>query len=271
MIKSLNNYILAWKTIFLLLMTDIVLLLLNDHLRSQISNSNFLWQIYFDIPVLLIILYVFLTERPLIRSFLFKIELLRWDRYFWFLAILAGFFFLLVSLSSNIKVTAFLVQIVKLKAISNNLSFVYYIKTILLAPVTEEILFRGIILSGFLIRFSPIKAILLSSLFFSFFHLNIFQFVTAFPIGLLIGWYYFKTRNLLSCIIIHSVNNIIAVIALKYFINKLSHQFITPDATLLQIDNLGFYIFMSISIIIIGLFYLYSSLKDNLKEQLINE
>ena len=47
------------------------------------------------------------------------------------------------------------------------------------APLTEEALFRGVILRGFLGRYAVRRAILASALLFAVFHLNPWQFVGA--------------------------------------------------------------------------------------------
>ena len=74
-------------------------------------------------------------------------------------------------------------------------------------PILEEVLFRGIILEGFLNRYKPGKAIFWSALLFGLFHMNPWQFIPAFLIGLLLGYIYMKTRSLLPVIFIHIINN----------------------------------------------------------------
>src|SRR5262245_19593322 len=61
---------------------------------------------------------------------------------------------------------------------------------VIVAPVAEELLFRGIILRGLLSRFRPFSAILLSSLLFAAVHLNPWQLVSATVLGMAFGWFY---------------------------------------------------------------------------------
>lgn len=82
-----------------------------------------------------------------------------------------------------------------------------FLTVAIIAPVVEEIIFRGIILRGFLRRYSVVKALILSSLLFGFIHLNITQFITAFLVGLLLGWIYYKTNSLLFVILAHALHN----------------------------------------------------------------
>ncbi len=84
-------------------------------------------------------------------------------------------------------------------------------------PILEEALFRGIILDGFLIRYRPGKAIFWSAFLFGLFHLNPWQFIPGFLIGLLLGYIYMKTRSLLPVILIHVVNNSFSYLIMYYY------------------------------------------------------
>jgi hypothetical protein len=84
------------------------------------------------------------------------------------------------------------------------------IAIVLAAPILEELIFRGIMLNGLLRAHTPIKAILISSILFGLVHLNPWQFISAFMIGIFSGWVYYKTKNLTLSIHIHFVNNAVA-------------------------------------------------------------
>lgn len=80
------------------------------------------------------------------------------------------------------------------------------------APIWEELLFRGLILSSFSERFGPATAIIVSSLAFSSLH-----FVPSVVIGLFVsyimaGWIVYKTKSLISGILIHGLGNIVAMV-----------------------------------------------------------
>lgn len=76
-----------------------------------------------------------------------------------------------------------------------------------LAPVLEEMLFRGIILRGFLALYSRPVAILGSAVLFGLAHLNIYQFPVALIIGVVAGWLYERTRSLWPGIVLHGAFN----------------------------------------------------------------
>lgn len=81
---------------------------------------------------------------------------------------------------------------------------------IILAPILEEILFRGIILEAFLKKYDISKAILFSALLFGIVHFNPPQILSASISGLILGWVYYRTKSLLPCIFMHFVNNLLA-------------------------------------------------------------
>jgi len=97
-----------------------------------------------------------------------------------------------------------LITVLELKSIFTFLSFV------IAAPILEELIFRGIILDGLLKKYSPIKSILISSILFGLVHLNPWQFIAAFSMGVFAGWIYYKTKSVSFAIIIHVVNNLTA-------------------------------------------------------------
>lgn len=80
------------------------------------------------------------------------------------------------------------------------------------APLVEEVLFRGIILKGYLQQFSPTKAIIISALFFGLIHFHPIQGLSAAMIGIVLGWMYWRTQSLIPGIITHFVNNLVAML-----------------------------------------------------------
>lgn len=80
-----------------------------------------------------------------------------------------------------------------------------------LAPLSEEIICRGIIMTILLKMLGkPWPAIIVSALLFGIIHLNPVQTVSATIIGIVLGWLYYCTGSLIPCILVHFVNNSIA-------------------------------------------------------------
>ena len=88
----------------------------------------------------------------------------------------------------------------------------------LLAPVCEELVFRGAVLRA-LLRWMPRHwvAIAISALFFTLIHANPAQMPHAFLIGLLLGWLYYRTDSIVPGIVYHWVNNSIAYVIYNFY------------------------------------------------------
>ncbi len=89
-----------------------------------------------------------------------------------------------------------------------------FLVTALMAPFFEEWLCRGMILRGLLAgrKMKPVWAIVISALFFALIHMNPWQALNAFILGLLMGWIYYRTGSLWLTMLIHFVNNGTAVV-----------------------------------------------------------
>jgi membrane protease YdiL (CAAX protease family) len=75
-----------------------------------------------------------------------------------------------------------------------------------IAPILEEIVFRKILIDK-LGRYGDKTAIVVSAMTFGLFHGNIIQFAYAFLVGLVLGYVYRRTGNVIYSIIIHILLN----------------------------------------------------------------
>jgi membrane protease YdiL (CAAX protease family) len=86
---------------------------------------------------------------------------------------------------------------------------------IILAPLYEEILFRGFMFKGIEhSRLGPIGALLITSLAWSMLHIQ-YDFLiigTIFAGGLLLGWARLKTTSIYIPIVMHALQNLLATI-----------------------------------------------------------
>lgn len=92
----------------------------------------------------------------------------------------------------------------------------FFINICILAPIYEEILFRGILLRRFTLRWSPQKSIIISSIIFGIIHLNPINVIFAFALGCVLGYAYLKTKNIVVPMLLHSFNNFLAFIQFVY-------------------------------------------------------
>jgi len=86
--------------------------------------------------------------------------------------------------------------------------FLLIITIVLLAPIGEELLFRGFLQKYLEIAWGDItKAILLSSLFFAAIHFNPYWLIQIYLLGVLLGYIAWQTQSVVSSIIFHVIIN----------------------------------------------------------------
>ena len=96
----------------------------------------------------------------------------------------------------------------------------------LLAPLSEELVFRGAILRELLKwKENPWIGIIISAMLFSLVHMNPVQMPHAFLVGILLGWLYYRTDSIIPGVTWHWVNNTIAYVM---------YNLTNPDETLLE-------------------------------------
>ena len=83
--------------------------------------------------------------------------------------------------------------------------------TVVIAPLAEEIMFRGVLYPGLRDRFNPYAAGIVSSLVFAVFHGEPFVFVPIFMLGVMLAWITEMTRSIWPAILGHAVFNASAV------------------------------------------------------------
>ncbi|MBR4777747.1 MAG: CPBP family intramembrane metalloprotease [Lachnospiraceae bacterium] len=101
------------------------------------------------------------------------------------------------------------------------------ILTVLLAPINEECIMRGIILSRLKRKMAPVFAIIISAVYFGIFHMNVVQGIYAGILGLFMAYIAYKYRSIIPSIIFHAMFN-----ALNFLIMQLPAS-ITENVMLL--------------------------------------
>ncbi|PSF34249.1 CPBP family intramembrane metalloprotease domain-containing protein [Aphanothece hegewaldii CCALA 016] len=84
---------------------------------------------------------------------------------------------------------------------------IFFITASLAAPLFEEIIFRGFLLPSLTRYFSVWGAIIVSSLIFALAHLNLSEVLPLATLGIVLGFVYTRSKNLLSSMLLHSLWN----------------------------------------------------------------
>lgn len=102
------------------------------------------------------------------------------------------------------------------------------VAVVIVAPLSEEFFFRGLVLDGFRKRYGDAHAVVFSAFLFGFFHLIPTQAVYAFFVGLFLGWLRLRTGSLYPCLFVHAVVNGVAVAIMRL---EATHEPLEPTGS----------------------------------------
>ena len=113
---------------------------------------------------------------------------------------------------------SFIGNIEEKKLIIHRPIYIEIIYAIFIAPILEEIIFRGVLMAN-LKKYGIKTAIIVSSLFFGLSHYNVYMIIPAFFIGIVLSYIVYK-YSIKYSILIHLLINIVARIPEIIFILK---------------------------------------------------
>lgn len=122
----------------------------------------------------------------------------------------------------------------------------YLVNTLILPPICEELVYRGILL-GSLRRYGDLAAIVISSLLFGLAHGNMAQMPYSFILGMTMAFFVIKTNSIYTSIFIHFVNNALATF-MELFTQHLS------DAATYMVGSLES--LLDVAVFVLALIYL---------------
>ena len=88
---------------------------------------------------------------------------------------------------------------------------------VLLAPLAEEVLFRGLLFGALQKRLSALWTIILTAAIFALVHMQAIYFFPIFLLGLILGWARHKSGSLAVSMLLHVLNNGISLLLLQLF------------------------------------------------------
>ena len=97
---------------------------------------------------------------------------------------------------------------------------------VIVAPITEELFFRGVLQRSLTIRYGPRVGIILSGVLFGLVHGLPWQILPALLLGLLFAWWTERTQSLWPALVGHAANN-----ALSFALTRMN-----PDRVVLNPD-----------------------------------
>lgn len=137
------------------------------------------------------------------------------------------------------------------KSIESGSGLELILTVVIVAPLIEELLFRGIVFRSLQKVFPAWISIMLSATMFGAYHINLVQAVYATFMGIVAGIIYHKTNRLIYPMIVHAANNFIGAM----------QSFIPSNAGSLMVDV------FSLIMIIPMCYTIYHLLKNNTAKQ----
>ncbi len=89
----------------------------------------------------------------------------------------------------------------------------FVIAIAILPAISEELLFRGLLVRG-LNKVKPIYAIFIVSLSFALYHMSLVKFIYQFIFGAMLCLLYYATESIISCMVAHFVNNFTVILSM---------------------------------------------------------
>ena len=117
------------------------------------------------------------------------------------------------------------------------------ITAIISAPILEELLCRGLIFETLHKRWGKLISILVSALFFGVIHSDVATSFIAIVSGIIFGIIYIRTSSLYTTIIIHAINNAMAVALIGFGLGDVSFRHMLGE-------GVGYYVVYSLALVI---------------------
>ncbi|KRN97689.1 hypothetical protein IV57_GL001613 [Companilactobacillus kimchiensis] len=142
----------------------------------------------------------------------------KFSRSTWTIIIIATLLTLLINLATVPFMKSSNANVEALKLVGNNNMFILIIFTIFVAPILEEIIFRGIFMNWFFLN-SPLISILASGLIFGYVHAPFdastdwIYALSKILLGIVLAGVYYRTKNIKADITVHFLNNFLAILA----------------------------------------------------------
>ncbi len=114
-----------------------------------------------------------------------------------------------------------------------------FITVLVVAPLVEEMLFRGIILDGLRMHYKLATAVLVSSILFGLVHIDLFIAVNAFLLALFLAWMRLESGSLMLCVVSHATFNSIPFILVRILKMEI-RGFTTISSNVVQFQPLWF-------------------------------
>jgi len=218
-LEALMLVLLTFGVIFFLTLSIAVISALIN-LNNSVINSDLILINLSGVLFLLVPIY-YVKVRKYNRQSLFRLNQINKDTII--LSIIIGVAMAIVGdeLDRLIQIIIptpewFLKVLQSLKAETFSEWFLLITGGVFIAAISEELLFRGFLQVSLEKKGDVTKAVLLSSLCWTFIHMNPFWAIQIFIMGVIIGFIAWRTNSIIPCMIIHATNNFLSLLTLNF-------------------------------------------------------
>lgn len=219
-----------------------------DDIATQIMNIGAVIYIFYEVKKngdkLKFDFYIF--KKPAIKLEIIKLFMIKSCLAFGFGLVSLALIFIIQPLNMS--------ELVNERAIEGSLPF-KFITGVVIAPVVEEFIMRGVIFTRLSTKISVAKAMIISSLLFATIHMTL-NIGGAFVCGIIACMLFRKYNNILINISFHMLNNFMTFLP-EFFSTKTNHNM---NFTYSQINSI---IVMGCMLIIPSIFCLIKYIKNN--------
>ncbi|MGG5461284.1 CPBP family intramembrane glutamic endopeptidase [Clostridium sp. B9] len=210
---------------------------------ESINKYTFLLVLLADVLTLVAIFLILIPSRErLIKGI--SIKNIGVKELLYTIALSIGISVLLLSLSGILTMLVPSYQEVQKQLGTLNNSILMIIVGVVLVPIYEEIVYRGIIFGYLKKNYNIILALVVQALVFSIMHLNLVQSIYTFLLGVVLGLIYMYTESIYGNIIMHMIFNLLGVVVMP----KLAKAYPSMVSVALII-GIGLFIFSSLKIL----------------------
>jgi hypothetical protein len=191
-------------------------------LNLSISNiDNMTFSIFYGIQVLLMLgvvwFFAIYWRRSSLRDLGFRYYSIGKTIWYTFLSLLLIFlvsFIYVIILQKFFGIDAPGSKIDELVRSGNVSGNILIVVTAVIAPLCEEVYFRGFLYPAFRKSFGVVIGIFLSSIVFAAAHLDLYSFFPIMVIGWILAFMYEKTKSIFPVIFLHSIYNLTLILIL---------------------------------------------------------
>ncbi len=186
----------------------------------EVTNiSNFSFTLLYGIQVLLMIgvvwFFAIFWRKASLKDLGFRYYSILKTLWYTFLSLIGIFalsFLYVFAMNSFFGIEAPSSKVEQLVRSGNISSNILLVVVTVIAPLSEELFFRGYLYSACKKTWGVSAGLFLSSFFFAIAHLEIYSFIPIFIIGWILAYIFEKTKSLFPVIFLHAVYNLILIL-----------------------------------------------------------